>query len=91
MASFTSAISILGFSQEMYRFGTMYWMIGISYFITQPFAAAVYVPIFHGLKITSAYEYLQLRFNNKVRTTASFIFCLQMVSFNYFKILELDS
>ena len=56
LASFTSAISILGFSQEMYKYGTMYWIIGISYFITQPLAAEVYVPLFHGLKITSAYE-----------------------------------
>ena len=56
LASFTSAISILGFSQEMYKYGTMYWMIGFSYFITQPLAAEIYVPLFHGLKITSAYE-----------------------------------
>jgi hypothetical protein len=56
MASFTSAVSILGFALEMYRFGSMYLLIGMSYFITQPFAAAVYVPFFHRLKITSAYE-----------------------------------
>ena len=56
MASFTSAISVLGFAQEMYLYGTMYWLIGASYFITQPFAAHVYVPFFHRLKITSAYE-----------------------------------
>ena len=102
LASFTSAISILGFSQEMYKYGTMYWIIGISYFITQPLAAEVYVPLFHGLKITSAYEvklildwklskwfnihllkkqYLEMRFDNKVRVLASGIFCLQMVRF----------
>jgi len=40
----------------MYLFGTMYVLIGLSYFITQPFAAHVYVPFFHNLKITSAYE-----------------------------------
>ena len=56
MASFTSAISILGFSLEMYRFGSMYILIGVSYFITQPFAAFFYVPFYHKLKITSAYE-----------------------------------
>jgi hypothetical protein len=50
------AISILGFSLEMYRFGSMYLLIGVSYFITQPFAAHVYLPFFHKLKITSAYE-----------------------------------
>ena len=56
MASFTSAISILGFSQEMYRFGTMYWMIGASYFLTQTVAAEVFVPFYHKLKLTSVYE-----------------------------------
>jgi len=78
MASFTSAISILGFPQEMYLFGSMYWLIGISYFFTQPFAAFVFVPFFHNLKITSAYEYLEKRFNNYVRIAASIIFCIQM-------------
>lgn len=56
LASFTSAISILGFSQEMYKFGTMYWLIGFSYFLTQTIAAQIYVPFYHDLKITSAYE-----------------------------------
>lgn len=56
LASFTSAISILGFSQEMYKFGTMYWLIGFSYFFTQTLAAEVYVPFYHRLNITSAYE-----------------------------------
>lgn len=94
LASFTSAISILGFSQEMYRYGTMYWLIGFSYFMTQPFAAHVFVPLFHNLKITSAYEvnqinykfnskynlkYLKMRFNYTVQITASLIFCLQMI------------
>lgn len=56
MASFTSAISILGFAREMYQFGSMYLLIGISYFITQPFAAFFFVPFYHKLGITSAYE-----------------------------------
>lgn len=78
MASFTSAISILGFSQEMYLFGSMYWLIGVSYFLTQPFAAHVFVPFFHKLNITSAYEYLERRFNVYVRIVASLIFCIEM-------------
>lgn len=40
----------------MYKFGTMYWMIGISYFISKPLAAEIFVPFFHRLKLTSAYE-----------------------------------
>ncbi|CAF0921410.1 unnamed protein product [Brachionus calyciflorus] len=78
MASFTSAISILGFANEMYQFGSMYLLIGVSYFITQPFAAFFYVPFFHRLRITSAYEYLERRFNNAVRLVASTIFCIEM-------------
>jgi hypothetical protein len=57
---YIKAISILGFSQEMYKYGTLYWFIGISYFITQPFAAHVYVPLFHRLKLTSAYQVFNL-------------------------------
>lgn len=56
LASFTSAIAILGFSAEMYRYGTIYWMVTLSYPFTQGFAALVFVPLFHGLKITSAYQ-----------------------------------
>lgn len=78
LASFTSAISILGFSQEMYLYGSMYWLIGFSYFITQPIAALIYVPFFHNLKLTSAYEYLEKRFSYCVRITASIIFCIEM-------------
>ncbi len=56
MASFTSAVSVLGFPQEMYKYGTMYWIIGASYFICQPLSAHIFVPFFHNLKLTSAYE-----------------------------------
>jgi Na+/proline symporter len=58
LASFTSAIAILGFSTEMYRYGTMYWMVTLSYPFTQGIAALIYIPLFHGLKLTSAYQVL---------------------------------
>ena len=56
LASFTSAIARLGFSTEMYRYGTMYWMVTLSYPFTQGVAALIYIPLFHGLKLTSAYQ-----------------------------------
>lgn len=56
MASFTSAIAILGFSSEMYLYGTQYWIVVLSYPFTQGLAALVYVPLFHGLKLTTAYQ-----------------------------------
>jgi SSS family transporter len=78
IASFTSAISILGFAMEIYRFGGMYLVYGLSYFSSQSIACYVFVPFFHNLKITSAYQYLEMRFNKYVKSLASLTFCIQM-------------
>lgn len=56
LASFMSAITLLGTPAEMYNFGTMYWWIGLSYAGAVAMAAHIYVPIFYQLKITSCYE-----------------------------------
>lgn len=56
LASFMSAITLLGTPAEMYNFTTMYWYIGASYFFTMFMAAHIYMPIFYNLGITSAYE-----------------------------------
>ncbi len=56
LAGFISAIAILGFSGEMYKYGTMYWMIITSYFTSHFLIAAVYIPFYHQLNITSAYQ-----------------------------------
>jgi len=56
LAGFISAIAILGFSGEMYKYGTMYWMIILSYFTSHLLIAIVYIPFYHQLNITSAYE-----------------------------------
>ncbi len=81
LASFTSAVSILGFPREMYQYGSMYVLMGFSYFITQPISAHLFVPFYHRLHVTSAYEYLELRFSSIVKILASSIFCLQIVGF----------
>lgn len=56
LASFMSAITLLGTPAEMYNYGTMYWWIGISYAGAVAMSAHIYVPIFYQLKITSCYE-----------------------------------
>ena len=55
-ASFLSAIFILGTPSEIYVYGTVYVYLAISYFTGIPIAAYFYLPIFHRLKLTSAYE-----------------------------------
>lgn len=56
LAGFISAIAILGFSGEMYRYGTMYYIIIISQVIVHYIVAFVYIPFYHQLNITSVYQ-----------------------------------
>jgi len=55
-ASFLSAIFILTTPTEIYNFGTMYSYLALSYFTALPLAAHLYLPTFHKLHLTSAYE-----------------------------------
>ncbi|XP_078460340.1 sodium-dependent multivitamin transporter-like isoform X3 [Lampetra planeri] len=76
LATFQSSVGILGTPAEVYRFGTEYWLLGLSYFLGLLIPAHVFIPVFYRLKLTSTYEYLELRFNKTVRIcgTATFIF-----------------
>lgn len=56
MASFLSAILVLGVPTEIFYNGTMYWLISFSNLITFPVAAHAFLPVFHDLELTSAYE-----------------------------------
>lgn len=78
MASCMSAITLLGVSSEMYFYGTQFIVINISYIIGTPIVAFVFLPVFYQLKITSVYQYLEMRFNRSVRIVASSIFLAQM-------------
>ncbi|XP_064613869.1 sodium-dependent multivitamin transporter-like [Liolophura sinensis] len=78
-ASFMSAITILGTPSEIYKYGTQYWWIALSYVITMPAAAYIYIPIFYNLKVTSAYEYLEIRFNKGLRVAGVIVFMIQML------------
>ena len=56
LASFMSAIMILGTPAEIYTFGLEYDCIGIAYMVLMPIAAYVYIPVFYNLHLTSAFE-----------------------------------
>ena len=58
LASFMSAITILGVPSEIYIFGTQYWLIIASYVILFPAVALVFVPVFRAVEISSSYEVL---------------------------------
>ncbi|XP_017869858.1 PREDICTED: putative sodium-dependent multivitamin transporter [Drosophila arizonae] len=79
MASFMSAVTILGVSMEIYQYGTMFVIINISYVLSTPVAAYLILPVFYRLKTASVYEYLELRFGYATRLVASVTFSLQMI------------
>lgn len=79
LATFQSAVAILGVPSEIYRFGTQYWFLGCSYILGLLIPAHVFIPVFYRLRLTSAYEYLELRFNKAVRVCGTVTFIFQMV------------
>lgn len=59
LATFQSAVAILGVPSEIYRFGTQYWFLGCCYFLGLLIPAHIFIPTFYRLHLTSAYEVSQ--------------------------------
>nr|XP_020443703.1 sodium-dependent multivitamin transporter-like [Monopterus albus]XP_020443704.1 sodium-dependent multivitamin transporter-like [Monopterus albus]XP_020443705.1 sodium-dependent multivitamin transporter-like [Monopterus albus]XP_020443706.1 sodium-dependent multivitamin transporter-like [Monopterus albus]XP_020443707.1 sodium-dependent multivitamin transporter-like [Monopterus albus]XP_020443708.1 sodium-dependent multivitamin transporter-like [Monopterus albus] len=79
LATFQSAVAILGVPSEVYTFGTQYWFLGCSYLLGLLIPAHIFIPVFYRLQLSSAYEYLELRFNKTVRICGTVTFIFQMV------------
>ncbi|GIY25711.1 sodium-coupled monocarboxylate transporter 2 [Caerostris darwini] len=73
LATFVSAITLLGVPAEAYQFGVQYWLINISYCLMIPVTAQIYVPLFFKLQVSSVNEYLEKRYNKFVRTVCFLI------------------
>lgn len=79
MATFQSAVAIIGTPAEVYTNGTQYWFIGCSYILGLLIPAHIFIPVFYRLHLTSAYQYLELRFSKAVRICGTVTFIFQMV------------
>lgn len=56
LASILNGVFIIGIPSEVYYFGPVYIFIGISYFIMAVVVSVFFIPTFHKMNITSAYE-----------------------------------
>lgn len=74
-------MTILGTPSEIYNYGTQYWLILIPICLMGIVVSYVYLPVFASLKISSSYEYLEMRFGKGVRTLISLMFVIDMVLF----------
>ncbi|XP_069124076.1 sodium-coupled monocarboxylate transporter 1-like isoform X2 [Argopecten irradians] len=79
LSSFISAITLLGTPAEVYLYNTMYWWISIGFLITGMGAAHIFIPIFYNLKVTSIFQYIEMRFGKINRFTASIIYLSWMM------------
>lgn len=77
MGTQASAITFLSAPGQAYTDGMRF----VQYYFGIPLAMIVicifFVPIFHRLKVYTAYEYLETRFDGKTRTLTSMLFFLQ--------------
>ncbi|XP_077301640.1 sodium-coupled monocarboxylate transporter 1-like [Arctopsyche grandis] len=80
VASFISGITLLGAPTEMYMYGTQYLFVAGGIISMSFVMANVYLPVFHNMGITSNYEYLEVRFNKKVRLFGSTLFTIALIA-----------
>ena len=77
MATQASAITFLSTPGQAYSDGMGF----IQFYFGLPFAIIIiskfFLPIYHKLKVFTAYEFLEKRFNKKTRNLASFLFLVQ--------------
>jgi SSS family transporter len=77
MATQASAITFLSTPGQAYADGMRF----VQFYLGLPIAMVILsftaVPIYHRLKVFTAYEYLETRFDNRMRTTTAIIFLVQ--------------
>ncbi|XP_077277693.1 sodium-coupled monocarboxylate transporter 1 isoform X1 [Temnothorax americanus] len=80
LASFISGISLLGTPTEIYVHGTSYLFLCCTAFFVTFATSVVYLPVFHELKLTSTYEYLEKRFDKRIRLLGSVLFAISIIT-----------
>ncbi|CAJ1054382.1 sodium-coupled monocarboxylate transporter 1-like isoform X1 [Xyrichtys novacula] len=78
-ASFMSSITVLSTPAEVYCFGAIFILSSFAYILSLMIVSEVFLPVSYRLSITSAYEYLELRFNRATRLLATILFIVQAV------------
>ncbi|CAB3231285.1 unnamed protein product [Arctia plantaginis] len=81
IASYVSGVTIMGTPAEIYNYGAQYWLVVVGVALSCIIVCIVYLPVFCTLRLSSSYEYLELRFNRHVRAVASLLFLFDEVLF----------
>jgi sodium-coupled monocarboxylate transporter 8/12 len=74
LAALFSGVTYLGAPAETFYNDLTYLWVIVSFFIATPITTLVFLPFFRRLNLYTAYEYLDRRFDRRVRYTASVLF-----------------
>ncbi|XP_041364410.1 sodium-dependent multivitamin transporter-like [Gigantopelta aegis] len=77
VVTFMSALTLLGTPVEMYNYNTMFWWLSLSFVFALSAVIRIFIPFLFQLRITSTFEYLELRFSKKVRVLGCLILIVQ--------------
>ena len=80
MATLTSAVGYMSFPAGAFKGGLILLWMAMAIPLSFPVVVYVFMPFYHKLRVYTAYEYLERRFNDKVRALASIIFILWRVT-----------
>ncbi|XP_071451106.1 sodium-coupled monocarboxylate transporter 1-like [Hetaerina americana] len=76
IASYISGITLLGMPAEIYVFGTQFTTMMIGVLGAVAGCGVLFMPVFYGLQLSTSYEYLEVRFDRKVRLLGSLLFLM---------------
>lgn len=76
MATQVSAIGFMTIPAKVYAVNWAYFVGVFTWFIVVPIVAYQFIPLIRRLKVTSVYEYLERRFDGRVRLLAATLFIL---------------
>lgn len=74
-----SAITFMAIPAKVYATDWVYILAQAAIIIVAPIIVFIYLPFFRRLKITTAYEYLEKRFNVALRLLGGLAFCLMQL------------
>ncbi|XP_044731952.1 sodium-coupled monocarboxylate transporter 1-like [Chrysoperla carnea] len=74
-----SGISFLGLPAEVYVFGIQYFYLILNDVWLGIIGNYIYLPVFMDLRLTSNFEYLELRFDKSLRRLGSILFIICMI------------
>lgn len=80
MATQVSSIGFMAIPAKSYAANWQYFVGVLSWFVVVPIVIRYFIPFFCKLNITTAYEYLEYRFNYAVRCFVSMLFLLMQLA-----------